>query len=96
MGACEALLAGFEGTTWALGSILIGLSSLIYSTVMLRSPHFARATAVLGIVASVAGLLFFLPVVGPAASLLATVLGVAWLWLLARDLWRLQQSLPAS
>lgn len=92
--AGEALLVAFEGTAWATGAAMLSLSSLIYSVVMLRSREFARATAWLGIIASIGGLAFWVPIVGAVASLTATVLGVVWLGLLGRDLWRLQR-LPA-
>lgn len=87
--AGQGLLAAFEGTAWALGTVLLTSSFLTSSVVMLRSPDFAPWTARLGVIMSVAGLLVFIPVIGPAVALLSTVGGLGWLGLLARDLFGL-------
>lgn len=89
LAAGEALLTHFGGTAWAVSLITMGVSSLTFSLLMLRSAAFGKVTAWLGVVVSVTGLFFLIPVVGPLLSLIATFAGLPWMGLLARDLIRL-------
>ena len=87
--AGEALLALFDGTAWAIGTVLTGVSALISSLLMLRSAVFSRTTAYAGIVASAPGFGFFIPVIGPVLLFVVTFGGVIWYILIARMLFRL-------
>lgn len=82
------MLAAFEGTAWVTGTLLINVAFLSLSVGMFSSQRFARSTALLGVWTGVLGLFFLVPVIGPLASLGVTILGLPWLALLGRDLWR--------
>lgn len=88
LSAGEALLANFNGTGWILFTIFGGVSGIIYSLLMLRSRIFSKITAYTGVILSVAGVGVFIPVIGIALSLLATIGGVLWFALIGRDLMR--------
>lgn len=92
--AAQALLAGFHGTGWAVGVLCGGAAGTIWSALMLRTPHFGRATAWVGIAAGVGSMLFFLPKIGILLLFLLGTLGaIVWCVLVARDLTRLSASL---
>lgn len=84
LAAGETYLALYEGTAWMWANILMSVSGLISSLLMLRSKIFSRATAFVGIAISIAGLGFWMPMIGALLSLLATIGGVLWYVLLAR------------
>lgn len=89
LAAGEALLAFFDGTAWMVGTVFVAVSYLISSLLMLRSNIFSKTTAYIGVIFSVAGFGFFIPVVGPLLLLMATFGGVIWYILLARTYFRL-------
>lgn len=89
LAAGEALLAYFEGTAWMVLNTFIALSGLISAWLMLRSPHFDKTTAYVGLVASAPGLGFLIPVLGPILLFVATIGGVVWYFLVARIFYRL-------
>lgn len=92
--AGEALLALFDGTAWMVGTVLVGVSALISSLLMLRSPIFGKTTAYVGIIASVPGFGFFIPVIGPVLLFVVTFGGVIWYILIARTFFRLGWDRP--
>lgn len=53
LAAGEAMLATYKGTVFDTYYILNGISLLIFAAVMLRSPLFSRATAIIGLAAGV-------------------------------------------
>ena len=86
LAAGEAMLSVFNGTSWIVATILIGLSGLIEALLMRRSPVFRKATAIVGIITVLPALLFFLPVVGKLLLLLNTLLSIVWMVQIALDL----------
>jgi len=89
LAAGEALHALFNGTAWMASMVLVGVSGVILSLLMLKSIAFTKATAYSGLVVSIGGLGFLIPVIGPLLSLVATIGGVVWYGLMARDFYRL-------
>ncbi len=89
LAAGEALHALFNGTAWMASMILVGVSGVILSLLMLKSIAFTKATAYSGLVVSIGGLGFLIPAIGPLLSLAATIGGVVWYGLMARDFYRL-------
>jgi hypothetical protein len=92
--AGEALLALFDGTAWVIGTVFTSVSALISSFLMLRSDIFSRTTAYTGIIASVPGFGFFIPVIGPVLLFVVTLGGVIWYILIARTFFRLGWGKP--
>jgi hypothetical protein len=97
LAAGEALSAISSGTAWMLSQFLISISGGISCMLMLRSHFFSRMTAYIGLAMAVLGVSFWIPGIGPILSLLATIGGVIWYALMARDFYRLgwRQSIPA-
>lgn len=91
LAAGEALLALFNGTAWMVQTVFLCLSGLISSLLMLRSRFFGKATAYIGIVASILGFGFFLPVIGILLLFINTIASIIWNILIARDLFRLMR-----
>jgi len=89
LAAGEALHALFNGTAWMASMVLVGASGVIASLLMLKSATFTKATAYSGLVVSIGGLGFLVPVIGPLLSLAATIGGVIWYGLMGRDFYRL-------
>jgi hypothetical protein len=89
LAAGEALSAIFSGTAWMLSQFLISISGGISCLLMLRSNLFSRATAYIGLALTILGVCFWIPGIGPILSLLATISGVIWYALMARDFYRL-------
>ncbi len=89
LAAGEALHALFNGTAWMSSMVLGGVSGAISSLLMLKSAAFTKATAYSGLVVCIGGLGFLIPVIGPLMSLAATIGGVVWYGLMARDFYRL-------
>jgi hypothetical protein len=85
----ETIRLLFDGTAWFMQTILLILSGLISSTLMLKSSAFGNGTARLGIAASVAGLLFWIPGIGIGFLFLNTILTVPWCILVGSSLLRL-------
>ncbi len=88
LAAGDALLAAFNGTSWAGNTFLGGLSLLVSSVLMLRSNVYGRLTAVVGIATNVAVCSFFLPVIGVVLLFLTVPGYMLWYALLARSLFR--------
>lgn len=89
LAAGEALHALFNGTSWMLSQFLIAISGVISDLLMLKTGYFSRWTAYLGLLLAIPGLLFWIPTIGPFASLLGTFAGTVWFILLARDFFRM-------
>jgi hypothetical protein len=100
--AGEAIMASdmWHGSGARVGGILLQLGAAGISLVMLRSRHFSRSTAYVGIVThtldlargviglfSSTGLMILMTLAGP--------LYLVWFPLLARDFWRLRHDEPA-
>ena len=89
LAAGEALSAIFSGTAWMLSQFLISISGGISCLLMLRSDFFSRSTAYTGLALAFLGVSFWIPGIGPILSLVATIGGVIWYALMARDFYRL-------
>ena len=89
LAAGESLRALFNGTAWMVYTIFGGISTLIFSALMLRTHLFGRITPYVGFVSAISGLAIFIPVIGIPLALLATLGGVIWSILLARTFIRL-------
>lgn len=87
LAAGEALLVTFDGNAWALFTIFLAVSGLISSMLMLKSEIFKRSTAIIGIIATVPGLFFYIPVIGVLLLFVGTFGGIVWYVMVARDLW---------
>jgi hypothetical protein len=87
--AGEALDTLFNGTAWSMYNIFVGISFLISSIMMIRSGIFTKITAYVGIVISVIGFGFLVPVIGAILLLLGTLGGEIWYLLMARTFFRL-------
>ncbi len=71
MAAGEALLTLFNGSSWMVFYVFSNAAGLLYGILMLRSPLFGKATAIIGIVASIAAFGVFIPAVGIVFGLAA-------------------------
>ena len=96
LAAGEALLAAdmFNNSGAMIGGILMLVAILILSAVMLKSDHFSKYTAYVGIIThglDLAHVLvgFFAPQVGVILMVVAGPLYLVWFPLLARDFFRL-------
>jgi hypothetical protein len=89
LAAGDALLELFAGTAWIVFTVFLGLSGLISSLLMLRSNVFSKTTAYVGIISSIPGFGFFIPVIGPLLLFVSTFGGIAWYALIARAFFRL-------
>ncbi len=99
LAAGDALHALFNGTGWAANTVLGGISLLISSILMLRSPIFGKAAAWVGIVTNVAVLLFFIPGSIGALVLFLSLPGyLIWYVQMARKFFRMGrvQAAPVS
>jgi hypothetical protein len=94
LAAGEVLRSSLDGTAWMMQTVFFMLAGLINCLLMLRATFFSKATAWLGIVNSVIGLGFFLPVVGLLLLFVNTIGSVPWCLLLARDLFKIAQAAP--
>ena len=84
LAAAEGFLALFNGTGWMMYTILNGISTLIFSALMLRGGIFGKLIAATGIVSAIGSQGVFVPVIGPLLLLFATFGGVLWSILIAR------------
>ena len=84
LAAAEALLALFDGTGWAMNTLLGALSLLASSVLMLRSGVYGRAAAFAGIITNILVCGFFIPVLGKLLLFLSLPGYMAWYFLLAR------------
>jgi len=89
--AGETLLLQFHGAAWHTYMLLGAVASLINAVLMLRSPHFGRTLAYIGIVTFTINALFWLPVLGILLLFVAMIGSVPWYILLARDFFRLSR-----
>lgn len=90
LAAGQGILANWTGSAFDVSYLLSGVAMLTISMVMLRSGVFSRATAYIGLVIGVGGLV---PVtagmVGIVASFITLVPTVIWLGLVARRFFQL-------
>jgi hypothetical protein len=89
LGAGEALLLLFNGTSWFMNTLLGGISLLISSILMLRSPIYSKATAYVGIFTNAVVCGFFLPWIGIFLLFLSLPGYMIWYFLLARRFFRM-------
>jgi hypothetical protein len=89
LAAGEALLAVFSGTAWMVYNVFSVVSGLISSLLMLRSHSFSKTTAYVGIINSIAGFGFFIPVIGIILLFVSTIGTPIWYILIARTFFRL-------
>jgi Domain of unknown function (DUF4386) len=87
--AGEALAALFNGTAWLLYMVLQGTANLIYSVLMIRSAIFSKFTGYFGLIITVVGLGFWLPVVGMYVNLVTSLVSFLWYFLIAGTFFRL-------
>lgn len=92
LAAGESLHSLFNGTAWAVYTILGNISTLISCTLILQSNLFSKALAYVGIVSAMSGMGVFIPAIGPILSLLATFGGVIWSLMIAADFFRLSKA----
>jgi hypothetical protein len=95
LAAGESLHALFNGTAWVVQTAFFILAGLINCVIMLRTRFFSKATAWVGIVISVIGSGFFIPVIGIGLLFVNTIGSVFWLILLSRDFFRLERQSQA-
>jgi MFS family permease len=95
LAAGDVLLSYFSGTAWMIQTTLLALSGLINSALMLRSPLFGKTTAYIGLIISLLGLGFFIPVVGVPLLFLNTIGSVLFYILVARGLLQAWRQTPA-
>jgi hypothetical protein len=93
LAAGEALRSYMKGTAWIIQTIFFMVAGLINCLLMLRTRFFHKATAWTGIIISVIGMGFFLPVVGLLFLFLNTIGSIPWCLLVARDFFRLERQL---
>jgi len=90
LAAGQAMLATWQGTAFNISYILGAIALLTVSIAMLRSHVFSKATAYVGIVASI---MMFVPptagTVGLYLSLISLIPTIIWLILIARRLFQL-------
>ena len=91
LAAGEALLAIFNGTAWMIFTVFLALSGLISSVLMLRSHIFKKSTAITGLIASIPGLVFFIPVVGTLLLFVGTIGGIVWCFMVAWDFYQFRK-----
>jgi hypothetical protein len=96
LAAGEAMLAIFHGTAFQLHYVLGSISLLMIAVVMLRSDVFNKATAYVGIVASVTGLGLYVPMIGVAISILSVVGLWVWYILIARRFFQLSRGVSTG
>jgi hypothetical protein len=88
--AGEAILALFHGTAFQVHYLLGSASLLLSSIIMLRSPIFSKATAVVGIVTNTLVFGLYVPEIGVYISILSVFpFMVIWNIQIARRLFRL-------
>lgn len=98
LSAGEAMLAGdmWISTSAKIRSLMIELGAVILSLLMLRSPHYRRATALVGLTAHGFDLIseafsIFFPAVKDVFTMTAGPLYLVWFILIALDLFRLSR-----
>ncbi|TXT58535.1 MAG: conserved membrane protein of unknown function [Promethearchaeota archaeon] len=89
LAAGEAVYSAFNGTTWMMSNIFIGISYTISSLIMIRSKYFSKSTAYTGIILSIIGFGFLIPTIGTILSLIGTIGGIIWYILLAKSFYKL-------
>lgn len=82
LAAGEGLMATYTGTAFHAGYIVASLAGIVIPLVMLRSPHFSKLTAYMGILGNTVGLGLYVPVVGLWLSVFSVVFLEVWYILL--------------
>jgi hypothetical protein len=90
LAAGEALLTRFHGSGWHISMFLSAGSHLVSALLMLKSKHFSKLNAWIGVLGFSLALCFWIPVVGLTLLFAAMLFSTAWLWLLGRRLWRMR------
>lgn len=89
LAAGQAMMALYSGTAFQVSYVLGSVTIVMTAAVILRSKIFSRATAYVGIVASVVGLGLYVPKIGLFLSVGSVPFWAAWNILVARRLFQL-------
>jgi|CZLA01.1.fsa_nt_gi hypothetical protein len=89
LAAGQAVLSSWMGTPYQVGYVVGSIEMLLIGWVMLRSRIFNKATAYVGIAASIVGLGVYVPKVGVFISILSVVGMQVWYVMIALTLLRL-------
>ena len=92
LAAAEALLALFDGTGWAMNTLLGALSLLASSVLMLRSGLYGKPAAYTGIITNLLVCGFFIPVLGKLLLFISLPGYMAWYFLLAKRFFQMGRS----
>jgi hypothetical protein len=89
LAAGEAFWAAYTGTAYHAHYILGTIGLLLMAFVMVRSAHFSRSTAYVGIVANVVAFGLYVPGIGVALSAISGIGYLIWFVLIIRKLLQL-------
>ncbi len=89
LAAGEVMLAMFNGIGYQIHLILGVIGYVIISVLMLKSPHFRKSTAYMGILGNVLTWGFYIPKIGITVMLFSVIFFEAWMILLALDFFKL-------
>jgi len=92
VGAGQAMLATYTGTAFQVNYVVGSVVLVMTAIVMLRSKIFSKATAYVGILASVIGLGLYVPRVGLFLSIASVPFLAVWNVLIARRLFQLART----
>jgi hypothetical protein len=95
LAAGESLHALFNGTAWMAQTVFFIFAGLFNCLLMLHTRFFSKSTAWTGIIISLIGMGFFLPVIGMVLLFLNTIGSVFWFIMMARDFFRLERQIQA-
>jgi hypothetical protein len=94
LAAGQAMLAGWQGTSFQVGYLLSSAAGILIPAVMLQGTIFGKPIAVLGILANAIGLGLYLPSIGIFLALFSVVFLELWYILLGHRLLQLGQAAP--
>ncbi|HMD98122.1 MAG TPA: hypothetical protein VKM93_12445 [Terriglobia bacterium] len=94
LAAGQAMMALYSGTAFQVSYILGSVTIVMTSAVMLRSRIFGKATAYVGIAASVIGLGLYVPKIGLYLSVGSVPFWAIWNILIARRFFQLAPGMP--
>jgi hypothetical protein len=91
LAAGESMMAVCSGTAFHMHYVLGSVAMLLISVLMLRSPYYGKAVAVIGIVTNVVAFGFYVPGIGVYVSSASALGYVVWLVIVGITLLRTQQ-----
>jgi len=94
--AGQAMMALYSGTAFQVSYMLGSVTTVMTSAVMFRSKTFGKATAYVGIAASVIGLGLYVPKIGIYLSVGSVPFWAIWNILIARRLFQLAPGMPGG